>query len=528
MLTTMWGLVGNASNPREPLENKSTNQTKGSKQHFRSSGGQTDNISYPPGISDHQNVDSKGAPLSPVPIGFTEDTLSVSQTVHGVEVALDWENAVTVRPAAVHFDVKKASKIHRCQFSMDFPLHKTGPQTKSSGLRRNNRKHRILLDSDKEESSSLQDHIFLLQSHVAKEELSSVQDECTRLDAELKALEDDRMELEHEFLRGPNKNNKADAMCMSLWDLNFLLREKRLSAGISKPSLKPEEIADLEKRRGQYWTLQLASKTTRDLLCTKMEQNVLSRHKTRLMIEVPKVAHVNLVPSGNKAGSTSFFFHTDSGHSHGQIPVRLQRRMKKSNIPIDALSYLSTGPNGAYYASFSSGHEWWGMSDLDFLRLVQEWPVHRVAFGHATTVTNISSQLPNVVATNKSPVNNKMKKRRLYSWIITSRDGRVAFKNLPPRLAHLLDSRVADKSAPSEISLGPEGSYFIKFLDGSIDFCLPDFMMSACETIQKKGGKITNILLHPLLSKEFLIRHTELKQSSRSSSHFSWSFEGKI
>ena len=154
------------------------------------------------------------------------------------------------------------------------------------------------------------------------------------------------------------------------------------------------------------------------------------------------------------------------------------------------LTYLATGPNGSYFCSFSSGHVWWGIADPDFAAIVKEWPVYRVAFGDA-------KKLPN--------------QKRLFSWIIVSRDGRVAFKNLPLRLTNLLNSRLADESAPSEISLGSEGAYFIRFLNGTIDYCLPSHITEVCNFVEKRGGKITNVLLHPLLSKEFIVRHTEMK-----------------
>jgi hypothetical protein len=65
-------------------------------------------------------------------------------------------------------------------------------------------------------------------------------------------------------------------------------------------------------------------------------------------------------------------------------------------------------------------------------------------------------------------------------------------------------------SAPAEVSLGPGGSYFIRFLDGTVDYCLPAEIAEVCEDIERRGGEITNITLHPEISHDFVIRHTAL------------------
>jgi len=528
MLTTMWNF-GNTPNGRESLAKQSLSPTKESRKQLRENsivprGGNIIRppgiIIHPPGIMDQNHSYSESHPGS---LQLSDEILSVSQTNHGVEVALDWDVAMTPKVAVVQYDVKKASKIHRCQFSMDYPMQRLGLDIKNAAKGRITQQHRVPLQEPPEiEGSSLEDHMFLLQSYAVRNELSSIQAECNRLNTELQALEDDRMELEHKYLRIPNPTTREITMRKALWDLNYLLREKQFSVNTSHPNLSHEDISNLQVLRGCFWTLQLSSKTIREQLCSKLirDGNIISKHKSQLTIEVPGISHVNLIPSCNKSGSTSFFFHTDRGQSFGQIPIRLQRRMKKHSLHLDMLNYLTTGPNGAYYASFQSGHEWWGMADLDFIRLVQEWPVHRVAFGHTTTISNSSTHLPSGMGENSHSSKKitaygigrkKTKKRRLFSWIVTSRDGRVAFKNIPSRLAHLLETRVADQLAPAELSLGSEGSYFIKFLDGTADYCLPQYIMNVCSNIEKKGGKITNILLHPQLSKEFLIRHTDFK-----------------
>lgn len=423
---------------------------------------------------------------SSLSFAFSDESISVSETVHGVEIALDWKAATIPRPKLDILNytlyTRQARKIHKCQFSMNYPVL---PLTAKGGSQREPQqqsRHRIpLVETEKDTLSSLDDDIFLLQSHAVRDELTSVNEEISRLDVEIQALEDDRMELEHDYLRLPSSNIE-----LPTWDFDFLLKKQKLSL---------EDVQELHRLRGRCWTVQLQSMKTRDTLCTKLgncdqlPNKRTNKYKSRATVTAAThVSHLCLLPG--TSNSSAFYLHTDSSESHGFVPPRLFSRMKKQALRINMLTYLATGPNGSYYCSFSSGLVWWGISDPDFVAIVKEWPVYRVAFGE----------------TKKLP-----KQKRLFSWIIVSRDGRVAFKNLPLRLTNLLNSRLADESAPSEVSLGSEGAYFIRFLNGTIDYCLPSNITEVCNFVEKRGGKITNVLLHPLLSKEFIVRHTEMK-----------------
>ena len=266
------------------------------------------------------------------------------------------------------------------------------------------------------------------------------------------------MELEHDYLQLPNANVELPS-----WDVEFLLKKQ-------KPSL--ENVQELQRLRGRCWTVQLLSMKTRDTICSKLcssdpnPHKRTNKYKSRTTVTATtQVSFLCLLPgTGN---NSTFFMHTDSSESHGHVPPRLFARMKKNALQMDMLTYLSTGPNGTYFCTFSSGHVWWGTSDPDFEAIVKEWPVYRVAFGE-------SKKFP--------------KQKRLFSWIIVSRDGRVAFKNLPLRLTNLLNSRLADESAPAEISLSSEGAYFIRFLNGTIDYCLPSHITDVCNFIVQRGA----------------------------------------
>ena len=198
--------------------------------------------------------------------------------------------------------------------------------------------------------------------------------------------------------------------------------------------------------------------------------------------------------------NSSFFFSRDTGKSQtwGHISAKLYRRINQAGSAgheISDIVYLSTGPHGCYYVEFRSGEVWWGnaVDDNDFLRILEEWDVYRVVFGPIEVFEDESgnSQIAN-------------------SWIIIGRDGRAAWKNLPSRLHHRLESRLANWAAPAEVSLGPGDSYFVRFLDGSIDYCLPAEVARVCDHIERYGGSITEIALHPEISHDFLIRHTEM------------------
>jgi hypothetical protein len=66
---------------------------------------------------------------------------------------------------------------------------------------------------------------------------------------------------------------------------------------------------------------------------------------------------------------------------------------------------------------------------------------------------------------------------------------------------------MADEAAPVEVALGSGNSYFIRFLDGSFDYCLPASAAEECRKLEEKGATITSVSLHPELSQDFVIRH---------------------
>ena len=171
------------------------------------------------------------------------------------------------------------------------------------------------------------------------------------------------------------------------------------------------------------------------------------------------------------------------------------------NHEIRDMKYLSTGPHGSYYAEFHSGECWWGLAvdDAVLNRVLQSWDVYRIAFGSIEFVDEESND-----------IRDNTKAIASSSWIVVACDGRVAWRNLPAALSQVLESRIANKCAPVDVSLGPGGSYFVRFLDGSVDYSLPAKVAHVCDRIEKRGGLITNVCLHPEVSHDFIIRHTEI------------------
>ena len=196
---------------------------------------------------------------------------------------------------------------------------------------------------------------------------------------------------------------------------------------------------------------------------------------------------------GDKSG-TSYFIKFDEGKSyhHGLLPSNLLNRLERENKSVKSIRYLSTGPLMAcsltesdkglksYYLEFDSGECWWNVPacnneyDHTLERLFSDVDVHRVAFG----------RLSDCVAS--------------AAWVVIGKDGSVYYRNIPEGLHDFLTTRHAEQShtAPCEVSLGISGSYFIRCLDGSLDYNLPKFSTDALEKLETQGSYIRNVSLH--------------------------------
>jgi hypothetical protein len=386
--------------------------------------------------------------------------------------------------------------------------------------------HRIPLCGVQSDSHvSFTDTVHLLQSMKVTSEMAAVQQELSHLKDEIAALEQDRNFLEKQMNAvSVTLSSVSPAVISSSssgvsgtsmeWNLNVVLQEDALK----KQSLDSARRMALQRQRGNCLTIHVHDTRTQEMLVHKCGGKLHHIQRTRLFKKddtIVTLSPSNCRPHGaatcvqdivflSSDKTNGFFLSKDSGQSqsHGRIPNKLFRRMKLAeNHEIGDIKYLSTGPHGSYYAEFQSGECWWGFAveDMELHRALQSWDVHRIAFGSMEFLDE------------ESPDNRDNSKTvATCSWIVVARDGCVAWKNLPSSLSQALESRIANKCAPIEVSLGPGGSYFVRFLDGSVDYSLPAKVARVCDRIEKRGGLITNVCLHPDVSHDFIIRHTEI------------------
>jgi hypothetical protein len=449
------------------------------------------------------------------------DEMNVNETKQGIEVSLDFistNKEETREPPqllrepviSVKEQIRQRQKVYRAQFSVSFPVLQQAsspPEVTLDNWRPKD--HRIPLLGYSLVEMSYDDVLSVLQTTQVTDEYSAVQEELKQMSLEVKALDKDRTWLETSWRKMTNSvPNQSPSKSLSSsvdWDVRRLLESSTLGK---------EDRARLQKSRGRCMTVHLQNPKAKESLLAKCgckskgnkrrtpgDTITLSPDNCRQGGAAAPLQHVSILSNDN--GTAAFFLSRDAGKSYtwGRLPPKLFRRMKQEGMDASnessELVYLSTGPQGCYFAEFRSGESWWGnaVEDHDFHSIIQSWDVYRVVFGP-------------IIAFEDERGN----KRLTNSWIILGCDGRAAWKNLPSRLHHRLESRVATWAAPAEVALGPGDSYYIRFLDGTVDYCLPAMMADVCEHIEHNGGKITNIALHPEISYDFVIRHTEMRK----------------
>jgi hypothetical protein len=425
--------------------------------------------------------------------------------------------------------------------------------------------HRIPLVGVTPPEPAYIDTLHLLQSSRVADERSAVQDELKHTETEIAALENDRKILDRHvthqqqkekdqqlgsalyamspfsFLQTSGSNGSSRDSNGSLsnvdWDGHKLLKDDAMGRHLL---LSPNERSFLQHERGNSLTIRLDNPRTKEMFIHRCGGKLHQVQRSRLFKGVDSIVTIHPGNCRSPAQSSSsvttssasvwsrgaatdlqqveliastgtyngFFLSRDGNKSQtwGRIPNKLYRRMKQEGAggagvgggaEIGDLVYLSTGPHGSYYAEFQSGECWWGsaVEDADFHNLMRSWDVYRVAFGPIESVAEDEHDNKTISTS---------------SWIIISRDGRAAWKNLPSRLTQKLEGRLASWAAPAEVSLGPGDSYFVRFLDGQVDYCLPAEIARVCERIESSGGQITSICLHPEISNDFVIRHTDM------------------
>jgi len=202
--------------------------------------------------------------------------------------------------------------------------------------------------------------------------------------------------------------------------------------------------------------------------------------------------------AGVDTSGTTYFLKFDNGKTHrrGDLPCNLMARLFRERRNRGSLKYLSTGcsysvggGHRCYYAEFDDGECWWGTNKDDVLdKVFMEMDVHRVAFGSTSGI-----------AADKA------------SWVVIGKDGSVKWRNVPQGLHYVLVNAGASATAtdgvntardpfaaaaPCEVSLGIGGTYFMRFLDGRVDYSLPNFVADVFDQFEADGKLIRGVALH--------------------------------
>ncbi len=228
---------------------------------------------------------------------------------------------------------------------------------------------------------------------------------------------------------------------------------------------------------------------------------------------------------GDRTAASSYFLKFDNGkvfHGGGvrhSLPSNLFLRLVREGRDPSTIKYLSTGPffssemgggasagynsnNSCYYAEFDDGECWWCTNNDDILdKVFMEMDVHRVAFG-----TGSSEVVDGAAAASTDTTISKS-----LSFVVIGKDGAVKWKNVPRGLHNALmlhksngsviatsdeHDHTAAAAAPCEVSLGMDGSYFVRFLDATVDYVLPNFAADIFDKLEACGKQIRNVALH--------------------------------
>jgi len=406
------------------------------------------------------------------------------------------------------------------------------------------KKHRVPIKRDecdhevggkmKRDELGYQGKLAMLEKYPVLREDRAIEDELLNLWQEMKAIEIDRkliIEGKYDVKKNGVYKEKekwskcAIWKCNKHWDIDeYLDGVNRKSLGFRNyaASISKENRKYLQARRGEYLHAGFkvnkgrVSKSTSafHLKSTNVLKNFATKcggnpnsckpHKAlqecRSFLDLFGIQLVatqassvrNLAILADEIGMSTFFVSKDDGRSYYEryLPPRLMERWRTESIHepdscFGRMRYVSCGPYGSYYAELVSGQSFWSIGRYDeaFQLIMEKLSVHRMAFG--------SFELDS-------------------SWIVLSKEGHVVWRNIPLGLQKTLMSRKSTQATPCEISLGYEGSYFIRFLDGEMDYCLPSFITEVVNRILWQGAEITNVIMNVDAPDAFIIRHTKL------------------
>ena len=488
--------------------------------------------------------------------------ISVNETSNGIEVSFPGSESTGFAAGSkgksnrakysspvisLKDQIRERQRVFKTQFSTVLPVSNKNVISATNTDKWKPTGHRIPLLGIISRDQGYSDALHLLKNQPFVDERTAVEQELSLLETEISSLERDRIWLEQSFqstIASVGKYNpRFESNSLNKENLGATRDAQKLlrDDAIRKQPLTLPERNTLQKQRGNSLTIHLSNSRVRETFvlkfggkqhnsrCTNLFKNddsvttIVPSGNSSTDTGVSTLQHLSIIPQ-NRSSNGGLYILQDAGKSQsiGQLPNKLSQRFGENESiveghpSIDDLRYLSTGSRGCYFAKFQSGECWWGsvVKDIDFQNILTSWDVYRVAFGQIQNIDESSqmTQVSSEVASSDNVRNFKSNNvgTSTNSWIILSHDGKAAWKNLPSRLSTKLESRLANSTVPVEVSLGPGDSYFIRFLDGSIDYSLPSKIARVCERIEERGGKITNISLHPDISHDFVIRHTEL------------------
>jgi hypothetical protein len=430
----------------------------------------------------------------------------LDETVSGIEVTISRDDATMATPSPTESSfsgnglillkqqVVELSRTYRAQYNpveRNTAIPPSGPKKFPSFQPRS---HRIpLFQAEPEKQSMLFDDVlFLLRSYDVSDELTCVKEELSLMEQEINAISVDRTDIaaivERDGLDVPFAVTLPPQYLAENETRRWDVHRHLLVVPGSKMATTPSAAfrAQLQEERGLNFTVYLENHKAMESLMSKCgckasflsqfmgggsavsEITEISPQSCRDGGAGATIQHMTLV-NGGANSSSSFMLTRDNAKSYhfDCLPDRLQRRIELQPAAAypytDQLVYLSTGPFDSYYAEFRNGERWWGSAfredQFEFMTICGEWDVHRVALGSPACLDGGRDQ--QFLAS---------------SWVVLSRDGKVAWKNLPVRLHNKLSNRLASESAPVEVSLGCAGAYFIRFLDGTECCCYVIFI----------------------------------------------------
>ena len=392
----------------------------------------------------------------------------------------------------------------------------------------------------------------MLIKYSPSDEVSAVNLELNKCNMEIKAIEHDQAVLSSklDICDGRISKIKSQNRTLTIWGIDEVLSytssdsvnvvsnqkknwfRRKYTKGIKKKHspYKQEKVASptnndtndikdsyrrqLQKKRGNKFVIFFEDPTVQSKFCSSC--NVKSNHLSKSrksktdnvenslknednygFTDIEDARHA-VITSSKEASSFFLSRDNETANWHGRFPPKLWERAKRGNIKMSSIRYLVVGPGGSYFSQLSTGECWWGISqlDMDFHKYMNSLDVCRVAFG---TFTNY------IYVGDASTIHT--------SWMIIGKDGRCAWKNIPSGLHNLLLSRTSSDAAPCEVSLGKGDSYFIKFLDGETNYCLPADLASTYKRIESMGGEIRNVSFNPQ-SYDYIIRYEQKKKPS--------------